>query len=328
MPYPGLSERMLVASHVDLSPSTDSPSPRRLAYALLISVVLALAIDAALVHLGKRLFPSTAGYSHFRFSDYGTLTCIGVVLACPTWPVTVRLSSTPRWLFFRLAVLVTIALWIPDVWLIVRHEPTRAVVVLMTMHLAIALVTYNVLVHVAPPRQMQSALVHREDEVGSRHNAIELGRASLALMIGGVGLEFASGVATMLSVSFARPNGWLPINGQVVYLVHGVLGGAVGLGAVALLIVTSAADRLTRTAVMVGLVGMVIAATGGSLAADHRLRSLGMLLMALGAIVSCCGYVVALVEMSPAPTSAPILKDSRDAVVREIESSRARRTEN
>ena len=66
-----------------------------------------------------------------------------MVIACLAWPVVTRISSAPRWLFFRLAVLVTLVLWLPDLYLLDLGQPGRAVAVLMVMHLAIALVTYN-----------------------------------------------------------------------------------------------------------------------------------------------------------------------------------------
>jgi hypothetical protein len=53
------------------------------------------------------------------------------------------------WLFFRLAILVTLVLLLPDLWLLAKGQPTRAVIVLMVMHVGIALATYNLLVHVA-----------------------------------------------------------------------------------------------------------------------------------------------------------------------------------
>ncbi|HEX4245764.1 MAG TPA: hypothetical protein VHY77_09370, partial [Acidimicrobiales bacterium] len=96
--------------------------------------------------------PSTKGYGHFQFSDYSKLTIIGVIIACLAWPVVTRISSSPRWLFFRLAILVTLVLLLPDLWILAKGQPVRAVVVLMAMHLAIALITYNALVHVAPVR--------------------------------------------------------------------------------------------------------------------------------------------------------------------------------
>jgi hypothetical protein len=52
-----------------------------------------------------------------------------------------RISSLARWLFLRLAIVVTLVLFAPNLWLLARHQPARAVGVLMAMHLAIALVT-------------------------------------------------------------------------------------------------------------------------------------------------------------------------------------------
>jgi hypothetical protein len=59
-----------------------------------------------------------------------------------------RISSAPRWLFFRLAVLVTLLLWLPDLYLLDLGQPGRAVAVLMV----IALVTYYSLVCIAKVR--------------------------------------------------------------------------------------------------------------------------------------------------------------------------------
>ena len=74
------------------------------------------------------------------------------MIACLAWPVVTRISSAPRWLFLRLAVLVTVVLWLPDLYLLDLGQPGSAVAVLMVMHLAIALVTYNSLVHIARVR--------------------------------------------------------------------------------------------------------------------------------------------------------------------------------
>jgi hypothetical protein len=127
------------------------------AIATIAAIAGSLLADALLVVIGEGIFPSTKGYAHFQFSDYAKLTVIGVLLACIAWPVVVRLSSAPRWLFVRLAVLVTFVLWAPDAWILYQGQPARAVAVLFIMHLAIALVTYNLLVHLAPPRSAPDA---------------------------------------------------------------------------------------------------------------------------------------------------------------------------
>ena len=96
------------------------------------------------------MFPSTKGYVHFQFGDYAKLTVVGVIIACAGWPVVTRFSGAPRWVFLRLAVLVTIVLLLPDLYILHQGQPGSAVGVLMVMHLAIALVTYNLLVRAAP----------------------------------------------------------------------------------------------------------------------------------------------------------------------------------
>ncbi len=140
-------------ARIDLAPSHRQPSPIRVGVAIVLSLVGSLAVDAALVAIGTRVFPSTQGYVHFRFSDYAKLTVIGVLVACAGWPIVTRISSVPRWLFFRLAILVTLFLWLPDLYILYSGQPLEAVAILTLMHVAIALVTYNALVRIAPVRQ-------------------------------------------------------------------------------------------------------------------------------------------------------------------------------
>jgi hypothetical protein len=139
---------------LDFSPRHRRPSAGRLAAATILSIAGSLAADALLVVIGEAIFPSTKGFVHFQFSDYAKLTVVGVIIACVAWPIVARISSAPRWLFLRLAILVTLVLWLPDLWILHMGESAKAVAVLMVMHLAIALVTYNVLVHLAPVRPL------------------------------------------------------------------------------------------------------------------------------------------------------------------------------
>jgi hypothetical protein len=146
---PPLLDRALGLVRVDFAPSHRQPAGARVIAASVVSVIGSLAADALLVVIGTAIFPSTKGYGHFQFSDYAKLTVIGVAIACLAWPVVTRISSAPRWLFFRLAIAVTLVLWLPDLYILYRGAPGRAVAVLMVMHLAIALITYNCLVHIA-----------------------------------------------------------------------------------------------------------------------------------------------------------------------------------
>ena len=137
---------------LDFAPQQGQPSVWLLMLATAASIAGSLAADAILVAAGTTVFPSTRGYVHFQFSDYGKLTVIGVLIASVAWPVTTRITSSPRWLFLRMAILVTLALWLPDVYILHLGQPPRAVAVLMVMHLAIAVVTYIALTRVAPVR--------------------------------------------------------------------------------------------------------------------------------------------------------------------------------
>jgi hypothetical protein len=141
-------------------PDHRQPQAARVVLATVLSLVGSLFADWVIVHIGTKVFPATRGYTHFQFNDYGKLTVIGVVIACLAWPVVSRLTDAPRWLFCRLAVLVTLVLLLPDVYILNQGQPPRAVAVLMVMHLAIGLITYNLLVNVAPTRSTSGA-AHR-----------------------------------------------------------------------------------------------------------------------------------------------------------------------
>jgi hypothetical protein len=154
---PAVLDRAMALARVDVTPQHRTPHPAAVAAGTVLSAGLCLLADALLARAGTALFPSTRGYVHFQFADYAKLTVIGVVIACLAWPAVVRLSSDPRWVYARLAVLVTVVLLLPDLYIWLMGQPGRAVLVLATMHLAIALITYNVLVRVARPRSVRSA---------------------------------------------------------------------------------------------------------------------------------------------------------------------------
>ena len=163
---PPVLARALDLVHVDLAPTHRQPTAGRMAIATAVSVAGSLGADALLVVIGERLFPSTSGYAHFQFSDYSKLTIIGVLIACAAWPIVTRISSAPRWLFFRMAIAVTLVLLLPDLWILHQGQPVQAVAVLMVMHLAIAVVTYNALVHIA---RVQPAAYRSRPSSAARH---------------------------------------------------------------------------------------------------------------------------------------------------------------
>jgi hypothetical protein len=167
-------KRIAALARLDFDPRHRQPGAGRLILATIASLAGSLAADALLVVIGQSVFPATRGYPHFQFPDYGKLTIIGVIIACVAWPIVTRMTSEPRWLFFRMAILVTLVLWLPDLYILHGGAPADAVAVLMVMHLAIALVTYNFLVHIAPIGRLAPAAgrgrpaAQHSDEVTTR----------------------------------------------------------------------------------------------------------------------------------------------------------------
>jgi hypothetical protein len=294
------------------------PKSERVLLALLLALAGSLAIDALLVALGTAAFPATKGYGHFHFLDYGLLTAVGVVMACAAWVVVARLSSDPRRVLFRLAVAVTIVLWLPDIWLLIEHQPATAVAVLMCMHLGIALVTYNLLIHVAPARDLpagdlaaQTGEEHqaRDPELGGSPSAhqvdartFQVGRWVWILLMIGIGLELTLGIVALVAVPFHRPDGWVPGQGRAIYLIHALLGGILTL--VAMWLVTVAPrQRVVRAGIVVGLVGLGLGAGGGILAVYHSSRFAGLALMFVGSLVAFFGYLIPLIEPESSPAT-------------------------
>jgi hypothetical protein len=159
-------QKALDLIHLDFAPEHGQPSGGRVLLATVASLAGSLLADALLVVIAEAVFPGTKGYPHFQFADYAKLTVIGVIIACVAWPVTTRITSRPRWMFFRMAVLVTLVLWLPDVYILVKGQPAKAVGFLFVMHLAIALVTYNALVRLAPVRVARGSAHRRVQPAG------------------------------------------------------------------------------------------------------------------------------------------------------------------
>jgi hypothetical protein len=158
-------QKALDLIHLDFAPEHGQPAAGRLVLATVVSIAGSLLADALLVVIAQAAFPGTKGYDHFQFSDYGKLTVIGVIIACAAWPITTRITSRPRWMFFWMAVGVTLVLWLPDVYILVKGQNATAVGFLFVMHVAIALVTYNALVHLAPVRPRRRRAGHRAQPV-------------------------------------------------------------------------------------------------------------------------------------------------------------------
>jgi hypothetical protein len=296
-----LMDKVIRLARIDASPRHSPPSSGAVVLASGLSLAGSLLADALLVFVGTNIFPSTRGYSHFRFFDYATLTVIGVAIACIAWPVVTRLSWAPRWLFFRLAVLVSLVLFLPDLWLLfIRHEAIRAVGVLMVMHVAIALVTYNALVRLAPvsTEENEKKVPGMEDkDAGVKTDGLY---RRLAPLLGGMlAVEFVLGIVTLFAVRAGRPSELVPKIGKTIYLAHGLLGLPLGLGAVALLPAVRGAGRTAKVVAWLGFAGVFLAGLGGVLTVSHPLRILGIILMLIGPLSGGVGYLIPLLDRLP-----------------------------
>jgi hypothetical protein len=318
MPPTSLIERTLAWCRIDRKPSLEQPTEGRFLMVSVLAILGSLVADAVIVAITRHLEPAIKNYPHFRFDDYGTLTVIGVFCACVAWTVVRHVSSTPRWVFFRLAILVTVILWIPDLYLVSKHEPGSAVVVLMIMHLAVALVTYNVLVHLAsssPTRLSSPSLPDEVDAFLATQNVPvaseperHLHRSLFAVMVTGVSAEFIVGCVELFYVPLNRPSGWLAHHGEGVYVVHALLGAALGCGALYLFSRTLTSVHLAqvdRTAAVGGLLSVAVAALGGVLSYGRDLRVYAIALMFLGAAVAFFCYLLPLIDETKGLPTAP-----------------------
>ncbi len=298
MATPPLSHRIMGRWRVDWSHPHRRPAWAAVAVALVVAVVASLVANGLLVALGTHAFPALRGYGHFRLPDYAPLTVIGVVVAGTAWPGVCYLSPAPGWLYLRLAVVVTVVLWMPDVWLVVRGQPPRAVAILMVMHLAVAVVTYQSMVRLAPPREAPASDTSgagrsREGArtIGADSPRRALDRAAWGLA-GLVGVEFVLGIMTLVWVPTGRPSGWWPDQGRAVYLVHALVGLPLAVLAVLYLVRARGSTRLHRLSGWIGASGVAAAGLGGVLAVVHPLRLVGVGLMVAGPVTAGFGYLI------------------------------------
>lgn len=287
------TERALGRFRIDSLPSGTLPSALRVLFVALLSIAISLVADAGVIKWATTAFPATMNYSHYRFVDYGTLTIVGVAAACAAWFVVTRVTSSPRWLFFRLAITMTFALWIPDLYLLAKNESTNAVLYLMFMHLVIGVVTYNALVRLAPVRDRVESPTITTKLATTRP---VLSRRAWSTMMLLVGVEMLLGFGELLLVPFDRPNGWVIRQGEAVTLVHGALGGVLGFGALVVFLVASREGRVERIAAWVGIIGVAIGGIGGFFCYAHSLRLVGMILMFIGAATAFFGYLMPAID--------------------------------
>jgi hypothetical protein len=118
------------------------------------------------------------------------------------------------------------------------------------------------------------------------------------VMMIGIGIEFGLGVACLVLVPVRRPDQWLPAQSKGVYVAHALLGGLLGICALAILIAALNGSRFVRLGAQIGLVGLILGAGGGMLSVSHAWRLTGMGLMFAGALLAFFGYVIPIADGS------------------------------
>jgi hypothetical protein len=122
----------------------------------------------------------------------------------------------------------------------------------------------------------------------SSHTTRRAARLAIA-----VGCELLLGIAVVVVVPLSRPSGWLPAQGDVVYLVHAAFGAFITLGSFALVLHVRGAGRLPGIVAWMGLSGIALACGGGLLTDFHSLiRLLGIAFMFVGTVCAGLSYLI------------------------------------
>lgn len=149
--FPEVLHPLLRAFDIDFAPKRP-PATSMVAVATLVAIVLSLAADWGLAKIGIAVYPDQRNYQHFQFGEYAKLTIIGILGAGVAWPIVARISSKAKRLYFKLEVIVVLVTFLPDIAIWWLGQPATAVFVLVWMHVAIAVITYPVIVILAPVR--------------------------------------------------------------------------------------------------------------------------------------------------------------------------------
>jgi hypothetical protein len=119
-----------------------------------------------------------------------------------------------------------------------------------------------------------------------------------------IGIEFALGVAAMVSLPIGRPGGWLPVKGEAIYLAHAILGLPIIIGAAVLLDRAKTSARPYQMVAWMTLIGMVLAGSGGLLtAAASLVRFCGIAFMLIGPMLAGLGYLIPALDRTPRKAS-------------------------
>jgi hypothetical protein len=120
----------------------------RIALATAIALAIAVPIDLAIEAFARQAFAVPPAFEPFQ-GTVAPYTAGGVILGGAVYALVRRFVRDPDRVYVRVAVVALVLSWIPDVALLVIHDPgatVPAVASLMVMHAAAALIAVTLLV--------------------------------------------------------------------------------------------------------------------------------------------------------------------------------------
>jgi len=126
----------------------------RIALATAIALVLAVPLDLAIEAFARQAFAVSPEFEPFE-GTVAPYTAGGVILAGATYAVLRRFVRDAGRAYVRVAFVALVLSWIPDVALLVIHDPgatVPAVASLMAMHAATAVICVTLLVQLSRAR--------------------------------------------------------------------------------------------------------------------------------------------------------------------------------
>jgi Family of unknown function (DUF6069) len=128
----------------------------RIVLAAAIALGIAIPLDLAIEASARRAFAVSPDFEPFQ-GTVAPYTAGGVVLAAVVYAALRRVRRDADRLYLRLAILALVLSWIPDIALLVIHDPgatAPAVGSLMVMHTVAAATVVTLLLRIAPPSRL------------------------------------------------------------------------------------------------------------------------------------------------------------------------------
>ena len=125
----------------------------RIVLATAIALVLAIPVDLEIEAFARQAFAVSPDFEPFQ-GTVAPYTAGGVLLAGVVFAVLRRLVPDADRVYVHLAVVALVLSWIPDVALLIIHDPgatVPAVASLMVMHAVTAAIAVTLLVRIALP---------------------------------------------------------------------------------------------------------------------------------------------------------------------------------